>query len=394
MIEVVPALTPLTGWARAAWGGEGWGQMVQLMRTGSGCRVTPKRAWTPSRISRARASRSAVRAVPLRLVRASVCLPEMATPPGPGWPLAKPALSISQAALTLTMPSGAGPGRRVAEVGGALPQQLVRRPVEHRVGEERADRAGVRVGGVEHHALAGAQPQHRVPGVGQRHPVADLDPERAGQLGVADRPGQRGAVQPEVDGEHHPAVAVLEDARPVGEPAVGRGDGGRPVPRPRSYASTPVIVSATSWPYAPTFWIGVAPAEPGMPERHSSPDQPLATVAATRSSQGSPASTRTVTVSASSATTAHPRERTSTTVPGKPASPITTLLPPARTSTGSSRRRASRTRRTISSALAAATTGRRGHRGAGWCISPGRTGIGGFGVRLSAGRRRLARLSP
>ena len=126
------------------------------------------------------------------------------------------------------------------------------------------------------------------------------------------------------------------------------------MPSARSYTSTPVIVSATSWPYAPTFWIGVAPAEPGMPERHSRPDQPLATVAATRSSHGSPASTRTVTVSVSSATTRSPRERTSTTVPGKPASPMTTLLPPARTRTGSSAVRL-RTARTISSALVAAT---------------------------------------
>ena len=76
------------------------------------------------------------------------------------------------------------------------------------------------------------------------------------------------------------------------------------------------MVSATSWPYAPTFWIGVAPAEPGMPERHSMPDQPASTAWATTPSQDSPASTVTVTAPASASRAATPVERTRTTVPG------------------------------------------------------------------------------
>ena len=43
----------------------------------------------------------------------------------------------------------------------------------------------------------------------------------------------------------------------------------------RSSTSTRAIVSLTSCPYAPTFWIGVAPVEPGMPERHSMPAQSM-----------------------------------------------------------------------------------------------------------------------
>ena len=49
------------------------------------------------------------------------------------------------------------------------------------------------------------------------------------------------------------------------------------------------MVDDTSWPYAPTFWIGVAPAEPGIPARHSMPARPASTVRATASVQTSPA---------------------------------------------------------------------------------------------------------
>ena len=55
------------------------------------------------------------------------------------------------------------------------------------------------------------------------------------------------------------------------------------------------MVWATSWPYAPTFWIGVAPTAPGMPESASTPTQPFSTACATKSSQFSPAATVTVT---------------------------------------------------------------------------------------------------
>ena len=75
-------------------------------RTGSLTRVMPNFAWTPSRSSRARASRSVVVAPP-RLVSARACLVERRAGPSP-YPLPKPACSISQAALVLTEPSGCG----------------------------------------------------------------------------------------------------------------------------------------------------------------------------------------------------------------------------------------------------------------------------------------------
>ena len=57
-------------------------QSSQPTSTGSLTRVMPKRAATPSRTSRARASRSSVVAAP-RLVRARVCLPDSDTEPVP-----------------------------------------------------------------------------------------------------------------------------------------------------------------------------------------------------------------------------------------------------------------------------------------------------------------------
>src|SRR2546421_10279324 len=82
---------------------------VVFTRVGSGCNSTPNRSATPSRMWPARASRAAVVPVP-RLVRARVCLVDTPTPAAPGYPypLPNPARSISQAALTLTVPSGLG----------------------------------------------------------------------------------------------------------------------------------------------------------------------------------------------------------------------------------------------------------------------------------------------
>ena len=81
------------------------GQREQLTSTGSGCSSTSKVLRTPSRISRASPSSAAVVPSP-RLVNASVCLPETATPACPPWyPLWNPARSISQAALTLAVPT-------------------------------------------------------------------------------------------------------------------------------------------------------------------------------------------------------------------------------------------------------------------------------------------------
>ncbi len=101
-------------------------------------------------------------------------------------------------------------------------------------------------------------------------------------------------------------------------------------PVSRSSTRTDSTVSATSCPYAPTFWIGVAPTEPGIPDRHSKPWRPSSTQRATSSSQASPAATVSRAPSRST-----PRVATRTTLPSTPASAITTFEPPASTSAAS-----------------------------------------------------------
>src|SRR4051794_8454012 len=103
------------------------------------------------------------------------------------------------------------------------------------------------------------------------------------------------------------------------------------------------MVSATSWPYAPTFWIGVAPTLPGIPERASSPIQPCRTALATKGSHGSPAATVTTAPPQVSSCTSTPVVSMRTAVPSKPASATTRLLPPATSSRGVPVRSASRT---------------------------------------------------
>ena len=143
--------------------------------TGSLTRVTPKASRTPSRTSRARAATSDAVAPP-RFVTASVCLVDSAAGPGRPKPLAKPARSISQAALVLTSPSasakrgGAGDVRAQPRRPPGAPAPRSRRRRQDRVGEERPAAPGVVVGRVEHHAPAPALRQHRLARLGQRHP--------------------------------------------------------------------------------------------------------------------------------------------------------------------------------------------------------------------------------
>src|SRR3954447_22819281 len=116
------------------------------------------------------------------------------------------------------------------------------------------------------------------------------------------------------------------------------------------------MVSLTSCPYAPTFWIGVAPTEPGIPDRHSIPASPAFTARSTNGSHGSPAST----VRLPSRLVSTPVVRIRTTVPGKPSSAMTTLLPPASTSSGSPSASARATAATTSSSLRASAMRRAG----------------------------------
>ncbi len=142
----------------------------QPTSVGSGESQMPNRPWTPRWIRSARARSSAVVPAP-RFVRASACLPEMATPPS-AYPLVNPARSMSQAALVLTRPVGLRPGRSVR-------RDPVRR--DHRVGEERSRAPGVVVVGVEDHALAASQGEDRFADIRQRRAGTDVDSEGAGR---------------------------------------------------------------------------------------------------------------------------------------------------------------------------------------------------------------------
>src|SRR4051794_21976346 len=97
-----------------------------------------------------------------------------------------------------------------------------------------------------------------------------------------------------------------------------------------------------------------------MPERHSSPPRPSATVSATSASQSCPASTCSTTLVASRATTWCPRVSTSNAVPAKPASPTTRLEPPPTSRSGSFAPSAARVAATTSSAVLACTSRRAG----------------------------------
>ena len=97
-----------------------------------------------------------------------------------------------------------------------------------------------------------------------------------------------------------------------------------------------------------------------MPDRASTPTQPRSTARATKASQSSPAATVTIAPphigpAASSTSAWTPVVAISTTVPSKPSSATTRLLPPATSSTGSPASSAERTA-SISSASVSART--------------------------------------
>ena len=263
-----------------------------------------------------------------------------------------PACSMSQAAETLTRPSAAGQR-------GAASGQAGRRPGrEDRVGEERARAPGVVVVGVQDHALAAAQVEHGGADVGGRHPVADLDAEAAGQLGVPDRCAEPGVLQGERDGEHDVPLRPLEDAVPVGELALRaaraarrrRWCGPARAPSRRSGRSPGRRRRCSGW----------GPRRPGRGCRRAPRCRrtPRSTASATTWSQSTPAST--CRACAASGADAKPRVATCSTVPSKPSSATTRLLPPPRTSSGSSRASASRTRRRPPPSVSATTSRRAG----------------------------------
>ena len=212
--------------------------------TGSMSRVTPKASRTPARISRARASRLAVLTAP-GLTRASVCLDEMRAAPGPLGPPSLAGVALAEAGV-LDQPGGRhldvpvrGREVRHADVRVTPPHglpgpacdggELVRG--EDRVGEERPGAAGIRISGIEHHALARAQLQHGRTGLAEGHPVAGGNAELGGELGIADGSGLGAGLgtggEPERDRQHDEPPGggagrkrrALEETGPVAEPA-------------------------------------------------------------------------------------------------------------------------------------------------------------------------------
>src|SRR3569833_2360713 len=128
--------------------------------------------------------------------------------------------------------------------------------------------------------------------------------------------------------------------------------------------------------------MGVAPRRPGMPDRHSTPASPSSTQRATNGSHSSPACARTSTPRPGDASMVTPRVATCTTVPGKPSSATTRLLPPPRTRTSSPASSAARTAPMSSSSVVASTKRRAGPVG----DEPAALGHGEHAVRDHVGQ--------
>ncbi len=138
----------------------------------------------------------------------------------------RPVVAVALAeARVLDQPRGARLDRpvRLLPARGTLGHRL---RVDEGVGEEGAGAPGVVVLGVEHHALAGPQPEHGLADRPRRRARARLDVERAGELGVAHRGTEVAQGELEGDLEDDEATGVpLEPAGAVAEAAVGDGEG-------------------------------------------------------------------------------------------------------------------------------------------------------------------------
>ena len=98
--------------------------------------------------------------------------------------------------------------------------------------------------------------------------------EMRDDVGVASRvggPGRSRNVTSQTT--NRPASSRLESAHAIREAAVAAVSVDAASPSARSNTVTRSIVLDHFLPYAPTFWIGVPPTVPGMPDRHSTPGQ-------------------------------------------------------------------------------------------------------------------------
>src|SRR5256886_387697 len=199
----------------------------------------------------------------------------------------------------------------------------------------------------------GAAVIHQGEGVARRDPHAAL-PVSLREPGVLDEP-RGGHLHPAVGRERRDRVD-LSGVAPAPDELVERAGREHRVyeeraDRPRVRVgggehhppSTPPPQdrgpSAISWPYAPTFWIGVAPTVPGIPERHSIPAHPRSTAWRTSPSHSTPAPATSSTPSGASRNVTPPMA-TLRTRPGNPASATTRFEPPPMICTRSRRSRA------------------------------------------------------
>ena len=254
---------------------------------GSGTSSTPNVSRTPAAISRASATSCAVVPAP-RFVSASVCLPEIAIPLR-----GRRARARSRRARSATRPTSSRAvrpaGSAAAGVRSALLQLGATRRVEHRVGEERAGRHRCRDRRVEHHRPCRRSASTGLAHVGERRALALRDPERARQLGVADRlgVGSRRSSYVTASTTQRPGVRLnaLEryenphSPRPTSSTARARG---RTRARRRSSRRPPARTRRRS---------GSASRRPsrGSPTGTRSPASPSATQRSTSGSHGSPA---------------------------------------------------------------------------------------------------------
>jgi hypothetical protein len=129
----------------------------------------------------------------------------------------------------------------------------------------------VGIGIVEHHALGGARGEDRVADPAQRDHGIRFEAQRlpqatgevevvpASDLGLGFRTSVLKHHYGEVPRRSGVIVSITLELREVG------------------HGEVPTSVSTISWPYAPTFWMGAAPALPGMPLIASMPARPSAT---------------------------------------------------------------------------------------------------------------------
>ena len=178
----------------------------------------PNRSRTPARISRASASRSAVRRGPPVGQRQRVLARHLhGRRLARAVSLAEPGRSISQAAETFTRPSGSSQCGTSAGSSRSTSSRVMTGLVKNEPALQVSWSAGSSTMPLARRSSRTACRTSARGALG-----SDVDTESRGQLGIADRAGRRCGFEPERHTQHDVLVVALEPAVPVGEPAVLR----------------------------------------------------------------------------------------------------------------------------------------------------------------------------